>query len=106
MNGLEQIKKQVHSKGFNISMMINKFKKSQRDRKALYEIPEEVYILVCEEILEKLEHYSIKQPWPYFMKVLTLKSHEHFANKNQKEHKDKSFNRKMPESLRAIMHRS
>ncbi len=82
---LETLKKQCHSKGINISMMINKFKKSQKERKALYEIPDEVYVEVCKAILAI--HKSPSNWYPYFMKVLTLKSHEYFANKHQVEHK-------------------
>jgi len=30
---LEKLKKQIHSKGFNISMLINKYKKHQQEAK-------------------------------------------------------------------------
>lgn len=84
-------------------MMINKFKKSQKERKALYEIPDTVYIEVCKEILGRLENYGIKHPYPYFMKVLTLKSHEYFANKTQVENKKFKTERANPMIMKEIM---
>lgn len=98
---LETLKKQCHSKGINISMMINKFKKSQKERKALYEIPDTVYIEVCKTILAVKEVPD--KPYPYFMKVLTLKSHEYFANKHQVENKRFKTDRGNPTLLRKIM---
>ncbi len=106
MNELDSAKKMVADKGFNIYLLINKFKKVQREKKALYEVPEEVYCDVCLEISKRLEITKIDNPWPYFMKVLTMKSHEHFANKHQEEAKKMSGDKrstKMPESIRSIL---
>lgn len=82
-------------------MMINKFKKSQKERKALYEIPDTVYIEVCKDVLNCKE---LPKSWyPYFMKVLNLKSHEYFANKHQVENKRFKTDRGNPTIMKEIM---
>ena len=96
MNNLEQLKKLVHEKGFNISMMINLYKKKRREAKALGEIPEEIYCQVC---LEYLKGKAIKCNFPYFMRVLVRKAEEYYAGKSQKYEK---FG-KMPDSIKSIM---
>jgi len=82
---LESLKKQVHDKGFNISVLINRFKKDQRARKVTYAVPDEVYIAVCETVL-KTDLSRIKSNYPYFMRILKAKSEEFFANNAQSEH--------------------
>ena len=94
---LEYYIKQVHKKGFNISLMINTYKKRQRARKSTYEVPEEVYIEVCKEYFKRGE--EIDKGFPYFMKVLTMKAQDSCARKSQKHEK---FG-KMPENIRSIM---
>jgi len=80
----KEIIEKVHKeKGVNISMLINKLKKDQRGRKVLYEIPEEVYISVCETILSLTK--MPKCDYPYFMKILNLKAHEYNATANVSE---------------------
>lgn len=87
----------VHAQGFNISMMINKFKKIQVERKSTYTVPDEIFKDVCIEILKRGE--VIESPYPYFMKVLVMKSQDFCARENQKY---KKFG-KMAESIKSIM---
>ena len=96
MTQLDDIKKLVHAEGFNISMMINKFKKEQAAAKATTEIPDDVYIEVCKEFIKRP---PARSPWAYFMKVLILKSHEHCANKTQSHEK---FSKTMPQSIKNL----
>ena len=98
MDNLNDYKKAVHARGFNISRMINKFKKDQRERKALYEVPETVLIEVCKEYLVGRE---VKDNFPYFLKVLTLKTHQFQANKSQEE-SNKHKNARMPQHIKDI----
>ncbi len=100
---MKELQKQIYNKGFNIYLLINKFRKLQKQRKALYEVPDEVYLETCKEILKRLENYGVKDKWAYFMHVLTMKSHEYFANKHQTEAKDQQFSRQMPEHLRNLL---
>lgn len=77
----KEIIDRVHKeKKVNISMLINKFKKDQRARKATYEVPEKVYIAVCKTILGLKT--MPKCDYPYFMKILNLKAHENNAQEN------------------------
>ena len=99
MRTFEELKKDIHKKGFNISMMLNKFKKMQKERKALYEIPEEVFYKTCFEIERRLEISEIENPWPYFMTILTRKSYEYFAGKSREEAEKSRFPRTMPQCL-------
>jgi len=73
--------KQVHDRGFNISMMINTYKKKQADRGATYIVPDEVYISVCEEYIKRGD--EVRQGFPYFMRVLVEKSRESCAGRSQ-----------------------
>lgn len=100
MTRLEQLRKQIHAKGFNISILINKFKKTQRERKALYEVPESVFEEVCLEYLKRGE--NIDKSYPYFMTVLTMKAQESCANNQQKQAGLNKFG-KMPENIKSIM---
>lgn len=99
--GLSEYRKMVHDQGFNISRMINKFKKTQRERKALYTVPDEVFIEVCKEYLKRGK--GVDQSWPYFMKVLVLKAHENNANRNIQTAKSEQFSRNMPTHLRDLL---
>ena len=56
-------------------MMINLFKKKQRERKALYEVPDEIFCTVCREYLTNKN--QIDRSFPYFMTVLTRKAEEY-----------------------------
>jgi len=96
---LEFLKKEVHAKGFNISMMINLYNKKRRDQKCIGVIPEEIYCDVC---IEYLKCRAIKRDFPYFMTVLARKTEEHYANKTQAEAKANKFG-KMPENIKSIM---
>ena len=96
MTELELLKTEVHAKGFNISMMINTFKKKQVERKALYSVPDEVFCEVCRVYLKKGE---IRKDFPYFMTVLIRKSEE-FMKKKQTEYE--GFG-KMADSIKAAI---
>ena len=98
---LDDYRKLVHAQGFNISRMINKFKKTQRERKALYTVPDEVFIEVCKEYL--LRGKGVDQSWPYFMKVLVLKAHENNANAQIRESNKNKFSKSMPQHLADIL---
>lgn len=100
---LDLLKLEVHKKGFNISMMINLFKKKQRDRKALYDVPDEVLCAVCSYYL--LKHDTISHDFPYFLRVLEAKSQDYRANQTRKEAKDNKFG-EMAESVKSIMKRA
>jgi len=97
---LNNLLKQIHAKGFNISMLLNKLAKIRKERKTIYAIPEEVKLEVCKNILSNID--NIKKPWPYFMKVLEMKSQDYFAKKTQVEADKNKFCR-MPESIKSIM---
>jgi len=84
MTELDLLRKAVHEKGFNISVLINKFKKTQVERKALYQVPESVFCDVCKEYLKNGDR--IDKSYPYFMKVLVMKAQESCANAQIKEH--------------------
>ena len=62
--------KEIHSKGFNISMMINQFRK---ESKLSIEIPEEVILNVC----NSFDKYKPIKPYPYFKKVLKGECEKH-----------------------------
>ena len=81
----------------NISMLINKFRKQQRERKALYEIPEEVYMAVCHAILNKKT--PTQNYYPYFLKVLQMESDQYFANRQIQE----SQKFKRPDAMKDII---
>jgi len=98
---LSDYRKLVHDQGFNISMMINKFKKNQRERKATYSVPDEVFIEVCKEYLNRGS--KVDKSWPYFMKILVLKAHEDQANQNIRNSKANQFSRSMPQHLKDIL---
>jgi len=99
-NNLEELKKAVHKKGFNISMMINTFKKRQRALKSTREIPDAVLCEVCLEYLKRGDH--IRKEFPYFMRILNSKMDEFQANKVQAEHKEKKFGA-MPSNMKSIL---
>jgi len=99
MKNLEELKIAVHEKGFNISMMINTFKKKQKLIGSLREIPDSILCEVCEEYLMRL---YVKKGFPYFMKVLSVKIDQYYANRVQKEHKEKNFG-KMPSNIKEAL---
>ena len=84
MESLDWYKKEVHKRGFNISMMINLFKKKQRKMKALYEVPDEVFIEVCKEYFKRGD--SVDKTFPYFLAVLKKKVEESVVRKNISDH--------------------
>ena len=100
MSTLSEYKIAVHKKGFNISMMINTFKKKQREMKSTREIPESVLCEVCKEYLMRGD--SVRSGFPYFMKVLNMKMDDYQSNLIQTDHKEKAFG-KMPTNIKEAM---
>lgn len=97
MTELDLLRKEVHATGFNISMMINLYKKRQFQRKSTIVLPDEVYCAVCREYLKDR---IVRKDFPYFMIVLVKKAEEYCAKFNQDVDKfDKSF----PEHISLIM---
>lgn len=97
MSTLEQLKKQVHAKGFNISMMMNLYKKKRVEQGALGVIPEEIYCKVC---LEYLKDKEVKRDFPYFLRVLIRKAEEFHAETQQKQPR---FDKSYPQHIKSIM---
>lgn len=79
---LSSICDEVYKLGFNVYMMINKFKK---ESKLNIEVPEEVIINVC--ISYKQNKDTIKNQYAWFIKALTEESRSYFAKKNEEEGK-------------------
>jgi len=69
----------VYSQGFNIYQLINKFKKDAHWRRD-ENIPDEVLIKICEQYQKDKD--SIRDPYPWFIKVLKMESASYFANRN------------------------
>jgi hypothetical protein len=69
----------VYSEGLNIYQLINKFKKDAKWRKD-ENIPDEVLNRICEQY--KKDRDKIREPYPWFIKVLRMESASYFANKN------------------------
>lgn len=76
---IKEILDSVYSQGFNIYQLINKFKKDAHWRKD-DNIPDEVLIKICEQY--QRDKNSIRDPYPWFIKVLKMESASYFANKN------------------------
>lgn len=74
----------VYSQGFNIYQLINKFKKDAKWRKD-ENIPDEVLIRICQQY-EK-DKGIIRDPYPWFIKVLKMESSAFFAERHVEEGK-------------------
>jgi len=103
MSNLDTLIKQVHAEGFNISVMINLFKKREREHRARRIVPNEVYCAVCLEYLKR--HEAINKSFPYFMKVLNMKADQHIGKQVDKDAKDSKFGG-YSESIKSIMNRA
>jgi hypothetical protein len=75
----KEILDSVYKQGFNIYQLINKFKKDAHWRKD-DNIPDEVLIKICEQYQKDKD--DIRDPYPWFIKVLKMESASYFANKN------------------------
>jgi len=75
----------VYNRGFNIYQLINKFKKDAKWRKD-ESIPDEVLIKICKQY-EK-DKGRIRDPYPWFIKVLKMESAAFFSNMNEKKGKE------------------
>jgi len=73
----------VIDNGLDIYALLGKLRK---ESKVSDQIPDEVYLKVCERYLE--EKVSVKNPWAWFIVVLKKESAQYFANKNIQEHKE------------------
>jgi hypothetical protein len=80
----QQLLDSVYKQGFNIYQLINKFKKDAKWRKD-ENIPDEVLINICQQY-EK-DKGRIRDPYPWFIKVLKMESASFFANRNVEESK-------------------
>lgn len=85
--------------GFNIYALLGRFKK---ESKLKPDIPDEVVMAICNEHVKYKD--QIKNQWPWFLKVLTMKSHEYFANQNIREHEENK--KQQPTLLAEIMRRA
>ena len=74
----------VYSQGFNIYQLINKFKKDAKWRKD-ENIPDEVLIKICEQYRKDKDR--IREPYPWFIKVLKMESSAYFARMNIEQSK-------------------
>lgn len=81
----KELMEQVYSQGFNIYQLINKFKKDAKWRKD-ENIPDDVLIKICEQYQK--DKNSIRDPYPWFIKVLKMESASFFANMNEKKGKE------------------
>jgi hypothetical protein len=81
----KELMDQVYSQGFNIYQLINKFKKDAKWRKD-ENIPDDVLIKICEQY--KKDKNSIRDPYPWFIKVLKMESAAFFSNMNEKKGKE------------------
>ncbi len=98
-NYLRELMRRVYKeKGVNIYAHINRFKKAQVERKALYEIPDSVYIDVCKQII--LCQTRINNHWAYFVIVLKAESEKYFSSKQVQEGKE---HKKEPANIMKIM---
>ena len=78
----KEILDSVYSQGFNIYQLINKFKKDAHWRKD-DNIPDEVLIKICEQYQKDKD--NIRDPYPWFIKVLTMESQAYFAHRSVEE---------------------
>jgi hypothetical protein len=86
-------------RGFNIYMLVNRYYKVS---KIVDRLPEEVVEAVTDEFI--LRGDKVRDHWPYFIKVLTMKSHAYFAKRSMEEgekHKNEPTN--LRDILRQIM---
>ena len=74
----------VYNQGFNIYQLINKFKKDAKWRKD-ENIPDEVLIKICEQYQKDKD--GIRDPYPWFIKVLKMESSAFFAERHVEEGK-------------------
>ena len=87
--------KAVYEKKFNIYAMLNLFKKRSKLKP---EIPESVIQEVCLQYLSMSA--DVDNTFPYFLKVLKMKTAEYFANQNIREHQEI---KKQPMAFRDIL---
>lgn len=72
----------IDSQGFNIYQLINRFKNEANWAKEK-NIPDEVLIKICRQY--ERDKDIIRNPYPWFIKVLQMESAAFFANKNVEE---------------------
>lgn len=75
---LKLAKRKVYSKGYNIYAYIGRFKKYSKLRE---ELPEQVLLRTCQDFLTHEDH--IRQPFPYFLRLVRIHSEEYFSKKEQ-----------------------
>lgn len=92
--------KLVYAKGINIYAYYNKVKNKL---KKVDHIPADVIIAVCKYFLEQLEQGKVQNNYPYFEKILIMKSHEWHANNQIQEHQKYKKEMPMAQSVKDIL---
>lgn len=80
---LKAVLDKICKEGLNIYSLINQLKKELKWRKD-QKFPDEVLLAVCEQYSK--DKAGIKDPWPWFKRVIEEKSKDHFAQQNIAEH--------------------
>jgi hypothetical protein len=93
---LESKIKEVHESGFNISALINQFRKESR---LAVELPDSVYISVCNAFIK----YKPEKPWPYFKKVLKGESERHCISLQKEQAKTGEINQEGLDKLKELI---
>ena len=89
---------EAKDKGFNIYQLSNRFYK---ESKSIDKLPEAVLGAVLDEFLQR--GASVRECWPYFIKVLENKSAAHYAEKNIKQGEDFKKDRGFAPSIAQIL---
>ena len=92
--------KLIYAKGINVYAYYNKVKKKL---KKVDHIPADVIIEVCKYYIRQLEAGKVEKTYPYFEKVLIMKSHEWHANQQIKEHEEEKKKPIMAQSVKDIL---
>jgi hypothetical protein len=90
----------VYKRGINIYAYYNKVKNKM---KRVDHIPPAVIIEVCKYYICQLEAGKVEKNYPYFEKVLIMKSHEWHANNQQREHAKYKKQAPMAQSVKDIL---
>ena len=89
---MNELLKEVYSKGYNIYQYINAFKKKQKLRE---DLPEDIYIKTCHDFLTYKD--TIKTPYIYFQAMMKKNSANYFSICEQAV--DKSVNTNLLKEL-------
>jgi len=92
--------KLVYAKGINI---YSYYWKVKNKLKKVDHIPADVIIEVCKYYICQLEAGKVQKTYPYFEKVLIMKSHEWHANKQVHEHQKIKKEAPIAQSVKDIL---